>query len=98
MLPAEFRAARSAPRGHPSLLISDMRVDPLRLLLQLQLAWTEGGDCDIIGADGSDEPPVDRHLVRMREKRSKRGHTCAVRVQRERVAVEWVGGGFQTYV
>ncbi len=35
-----------------------------RLVLQFQWARGRGGDCAIIGPDGSDEPPVDRHRVR----------------------------------
>ncbi len=35
-----------------------------RLLLQLQQSAGRGGDCAIIGADGSDEPPVTRCSVR----------------------------------
>ena len=70
------------PRHHP------------RLVLQLQRTGGRGGDCAIIGPDGSDEPPVDRLQVRKLKEENREQARAMERKTGLRCSI--VGAGSET--
>jgi hypothetical protein len=77
---AKARLSQTEIRKPPPLPVSPRQGYPPpptpRLLLQWQSAGGRGGNCAIIGADGSHEPPVDRRSVRGLDSGRRAGRAC----------------------